>query len=62
MFQNLEYTDFQINIMKSSHELRNDKHPAYITIVTEDDIQIKAHKIMLNNKNPDYIDIVFKVA
>ena len=49
MFQNLEYTDFQINIIKSFHGLRNDKYPADVTLVTEDDIQVKAHKIMLSS-------------
>ena len=51
MFQNLEYTDFYINIIKSFHELRNDKHPADVTLVTEDDIQVKAHKIILSSSS-----------
>ena len=38
MVYNLEYTDFQINIAKLFHELMNDKYPADVTLVTEDDI------------------------
>ena len=49
MFQILEYTDFLINIIISFHELRDDKYPADITPVTEDDIQVKAHKIILSS-------------
>ena len=47
MFYNLEYTDFYINIIKSFHELRNDKHTTDVTLVTEDDIQVKAQKIIV---------------
>ena len=51
MFQNLEYIDFYINIIKSFHELRNDKYPADVTLITEDDIQVKAHKIILSSSS-----------
>ena len=51
MFQNLEYIDFYINFIKSFHELRNDKHSADITLVTEDDIKVKAHKIILSSSS-----------
>ena len=44
---NLEYTDFQINIAKLFHELMNDTYFADVTLVTEDDIQVKAQKIIL---------------
>ena len=46
MVYNLEYTDFKINIAKSFHKLRNDKYFADITFVTEDDIQVRAPKII----------------
>ena len=45
---NLEYTDFQINISKLFQELMNDKYLADVTLVTEDDIQVRAHKIILS--------------
>ena len=48
---NLEYTDFQINISKLFHELMNDKYLADVTLVTEDDIQVRAHKIILNSSS-----------
>ena len=42
MVYNLEYTNFVINIAKSFHKLWNGKHLKYITLVTEDDIQVRA--------------------
>ena len=48
---NLEYTDFQINISKLFHELMNDKYLADVTLVTEDDIQVRAHKIILSSSS-----------
>ena len=48
---NLEYTDFQINISKLFQELMNDKYLADVTLVTEDDIQVRAHKIILNSSS-----------
>ena len=44
MFKNLEYTDFQINIINPFHELRNGKHPSDITLVIENNIQVKHTK------------------
>jgi len=41
MLYNFKYTDFQINIAKSFHEMGNAKHLADVTIVTKDDIQVK---------------------
>ena len=41
MIYNLEYTALQINIAKSFHKLRNDKHLVHVTLVTEDDIQVR---------------------
>ena len=38
-----------IAIIKSFHKLRNDKPPADVTLVTEDDIQVKAHKIIISS-------------
>ena len=51
MVYNLEYTDFQINIPKLFHELMNDKYLADVTLVTEDDIQVRAHKIILSSSS-----------
>ena len=51
MVYNLEYTDFQINIAKLFHELMNDKYLADVTLVTEDDIQVRAHKIILSSSS-----------
>ena len=48
---NLEYTNFQINISKLFQELMNDKYLADVTLVTEDDIQVRAHKIILNSSS-----------
>ena len=50
IFKNLKYTDFQINI-KSFHELRNDKHLADVTLVTENNIQVRPHKIILSSRS-----------
>ena len=47
MVYNLEYTDFEINIAISFHEVMNDKYLADVTLVKEDDIHIRAHKIIL---------------
>ena len=49
MVYNHKYTDFQINITKSFHELRNDKHLVDVIIFTEDDIEVRAHKIILSS-------------
>ena len=48
MVYNLEYTDFEINIVILFHELMNDKYLADVTIVKEDDIHLIAHKIILS--------------
>ena len=45
---NLEYTDFDINIAILFHELMNDKYLADVTLVKEDDIHLRAHKIILS--------------
>ena len=37
--------------MKSFHELRYDKHLADVTLVTEDDIQVRKHKIILSSSS-----------
>ena len=49
MVYNLKYTDFEINIAVSFPELMNDKYLADVTLVTEDDIHITAHKIILGS-------------
>ena len=51
MVYNLEYTDFEINIAILFHELMNDKYLADVTLVTEDDIHIRAHKIILSSSS-----------
>ena len=48
---NYVYTDFQIIITKSFNELMNDKYLADVTLVTEDDIYIGAHKIILSSSS-----------
>ena len=48
MVYNLQYTDFQINIATSYYELRNYLNFADLTPITDDDIQIRAHKIKLS--------------
>ena len=48
MDYNLKYADFQSNIAISFHKLRNDKHLADVTLVMKDDIQVRAHKIILS--------------
>ena len=48
MVYNLEYTNFVINIAIIFHELMNDKYLADITLVKEDDIHLRAHKITLS--------------
>ena len=51
MVYNLEYTDFDINIVILFHELMNDKYLADVTLATEDDIYIRAHKIILSSSS-----------
>ena len=51
MVYNLEYTDFQINIAKLFHELMNDKYLADVTLVTEDDIHVRAQKIIFSSSS-----------
>ena len=51
MFYNLEYTDFEINIVILFHELMNDKYLADVTLATEDDMHIRAHKIILSSSS-----------
>ena len=48
MVYNLEYTDFEINITILFHKLMNDKYLADVNLVKEDDIHLRAHKIILS--------------
>ena len=48
---NLEYIDFEINIVILFHELMNDKYLADVTLVPEDDMHIRAHKIILSSSS-----------
>ena len=48
MVYNLEYSDFDINIAKLFHEQMNYKYLADVTLVKEDDIHLRAHKIILS--------------
>ena len=45
---NLEDTYFEIIITIIFHELMNYKYLADVTLVTDDDIHIRAHKIILS--------------
>ena len=51
MVYNLEHTDFEINIVKLFLELMNVKYLADVTLVKEDDIHIRAHKIILSSSS-----------
>ena len=53
MVYNLQYTDFQINIATFYYELRNYLNFADLTLVTGNDIQIRAHKIELSPPAPE---------
>ena len=47
----LEYTDFEIDIAILVQELMHDKYLAYVTLVTEDDKHVRAHKIILSSSS-----------
>ena len=49
MVYNLEYTDFEINIVILFHERMNDKYLADVTLAKEDDMHVRAHKIILSS-------------
>ena len=51
MVYNLEYTAFEINIAILFQEVMNEKYNADVTIATEYDIHIRAHKIILSSSN-----------
>ena len=51
MFYNLEYRDFEINIVILFHELMNDKYLADVTLTIEDDMHVRAHKIILSSSS-----------
>ena len=51
MGYNLEYTDFEINIVILFYELMNDRYLADVTLATEDDMNIRAHKIILSSSS-----------
>ena len=51
MVYNLEYTDFEINIAILFQELMKDKYCVDVTLVTEYDINIRAHKMILSSSS-----------
>ena len=48
---NLKYTDFQINIAKLFHEIMNKKYLADVSLITDNDIHLRAHKITLSSSS-----------
>lgn len=49
---NLQWTDFQSNILQTFKRIRKDKDFLNVTLVTEDETQLEAHKVILSASSP----------
>ena len=56
----LKWNDFQHNILGSFQELRGDTDFADVTLVCEEDQQIKAHRIILTACSPFFRNVLKK--
>ena len=57
---NLTWDQFEASVGNSFRDLLNDKDFADVTLVTEDDEQIKAHKVVLSTCSPVFKNILIK--
>ena len=56
----LKWTDFHSNVTKSFITLRNEYYLHDVTLVTDDNQQMKAHKLVLSACS-DYFETIFKM-
>ena len=56
----LKWRDFETNIAESFRELREDQNHFDVTLATDDDYQIEAHKIILSSGSMFFRDILRK--
>ena len=57
---NLKWNDFQSTVLQSFKSIRRDKDFLNVTLVTDDEIQIEAHKVILAASSPFLGDILKK--
>ena len=57
---NRSYEDFQTNSVKIYKELWNDKDFADVTLVTVDDKQVRAHKVILSSYSSFFKSLFWK--
>ena len=55
----LKWNDFQSNVTKSFEAFRNDEHLHDVTLVSDDQNQATAHKIVLSASS-EYFNNIFK--
>ena len=56
----LKWNDFQSNISKSFELLRNEEYLQDVTLVSDDDCQVKAHKLVLSASSSYFKKIFMK--
>ena len=57
---NLHWNDFQSNILQTFKRIRKDKDFLNVTLVTEDEVQLEAHKVILSASSPFMENILKK--
>ena len=57
---NLHWNDFQSNILQTFKRIRKDKDFLNVTLVTEDEVQLEAHKVILSASSPFLENILKK--
>ena len=57
---NLHWNDFQSNILQTFKRIRKDKDFLNVTLVTEDEAQLEAHKVILSASSPFLENILKK--
>ena len=57
---NLHWNDFQSNILQTFKRIRKDKDFLNVTLVTEDEVQLEAHKVVLSASSPFLENILKK--
>ena len=56
----LKWNDFQQNLVNSYHDLRKDSDFSDVTLVSEEDQQVKAHRIILSACSPFFSRVLKK--
>ena len=57
---NLKWNDFQTTVLQSFKSIRTDKDFLNVTLVTDDEVQIEAHKVILAASSPFLANILKK--